>query len=193
VLPEGGAADAIVNETDSGVDLLIRPHRRLELSLERREALVALAEQADLARLSWGDRAAAEPIVVRRPPLVVFGEVRPSAARRLPGSDRRAEWRCAAVTAWTGDALRPPICSPVGGRGRWPRRQARLAGERQVGDRRRRGGTPLAGAGDGRAPRSLSQSAANRPPRRLDAVLLDPPRAGARRSRPSSPARRWRG
>src|SRR6266850_1892896 len=43
VLPEGGAADAIVNETDSGIDLLIRPHRRLELSLDRREVLVALA------------------------------------------------------------------------------------------------------------------------------------------------------
>ena len=27
ILPDGAAADAIVNETDSGVDLLIRPHQ----------------------------------------------------------------------------------------------------------------------------------------------------------------------
>ena len=74
VLPEGGAADAMVNETASGLDLLIRPHRRLDLSLERREALVALAESADLARLCWGDRASAEPVVVRRTPLLVFGK-----------------------------------------------------------------------------------------------------------------------
>ena len=74
VLPDGGAADAMVNETVSGLDLLVRPHRRLDLSIERREALVALAEGTDLARLSWGDRASAEPVVVRRAPLLVFGE-----------------------------------------------------------------------------------------------------------------------
>ncbi|MBS0519072.1 MAG: class I SAM-dependent RNA methyltransferase, partial [Proteobacteria bacterium] len=59
ILPDGAAADAIVNETDSGLDVLIRPHKRLDLSIERRQALVALAERADLARLSWGDRARA--------------------------------------------------------------------------------------------------------------------------------------
>jgi len=27
-LPDGAAADAVVNETDSGLDVLIRPHKR---------------------------------------------------------------------------------------------------------------------------------------------------------------------
>lgn len=49
ILPDGAAADAIVNETDSGLDILIRPHRKLALKLEMREALVALAERAGLA------------------------------------------------------------------------------------------------------------------------------------------------
>ena len=66
VLPDGAAADAVVNETDTGLDVLIRPHKRLELSLDRRQSLVDLAERSDLARLSWGDRSRAEPVVVRR-------------------------------------------------------------------------------------------------------------------------------
>jgi 23S rRNA (uracil1939-C5)-methyltransferase len=66
MLPDGAAADAVANETDGGVDVLIRPHKRLDLSIERRQALVGLAERANLARLSWGDRANPEPIVTRR-------------------------------------------------------------------------------------------------------------------------------
>jgi 23S rRNA (uracil1939-C5)-methyltransferase len=112
VLPEGGAADAMVNETASGLDLLIRPHRRLDLSLERREALVALAEGADLARLCWGDRASAEPVVVRRTPLVVFGEapgevrIEPPPGVFLQATQRAEQAMRAMVGAWTGDAPR---------------------------------------------------------------------------------------
>jgi 23S rRNA (uracil1939-C5)-methyltransferase len=52
VLPDGGAADAIANETDGGIDVLLRPHRRLSLSIEQRQKLVRFAERANLARLS---------------------------------------------------------------------------------------------------------------------------------------------
>jgi 23S rRNA (uracil1939-C5)-methyltransferase len=108
VLPDGGAADAMVNETASGLDLLIRPHRRLDLSIERREALVALAEGTDLARLSWGDRASAEPVVVRRTPLLIFGEARiePPPGAFLQASQRAEQAMRAMVGAWTGDAPR---------------------------------------------------------------------------------------
>ncbi len=106
VLPDGGAADAIVNETDSGLDLLLRPHKRLDLSLGRREALVALAERADLARVSWGDRATAEPVVMRRTPILVFGDVRiePPPGVFLQATRRAEATMRAAVTAWTGAA-----------------------------------------------------------------------------------------
>ena len=64
----------MANETDGGIDLLIRPHKRRDLSMERRQALVGLAEKTGLARLSWGDRANPEPIVMQRPPILALGD-----------------------------------------------------------------------------------------------------------------------
>jgi len=108
VLPEGAAADAIANETDSGIDVLLRPHKRLSLSLDQRQALVGLADRADLARLSWGDRASAEPVVVRRTPLLLFGEARvePPPGAFLQATKRAEQAMRAAVAEWTGDAAR---------------------------------------------------------------------------------------
>ena len=106
ILPEGAAADAVANETDSGLDVLVRPHKRLDLSLERRQALVDLAEKANLARLSWGDRAKYEPIVTRRAPVLMLGgatiEVPPAVF--LQATKRAEATMRAAVTAWAGDA-----------------------------------------------------------------------------------------
>ena len=45
ILPDGASADAIVNETDGGLDVLIRPHKRLDLSIDARQALVALRRE----------------------------------------------------------------------------------------------------------------------------------------------------
>ena len=184
ILPDGAAADAIVNETDSGLDLLLKPHKRLDLSLERREALVALAERTDLARLSWGDRASAEPVVVRRPPLLTFGEVRvePAPGAFLQATRRAEQAMRALVAEWTGDLPRlADLFAGVGalslGRaGRLalfesdrPSVAALEAAARQLGggkmtvERRDLFRNPLTAAElDG-----------------FDAVLLDPPRAGA--------------
>lgn len=108
VLPEGASADAVANETDTGVDLLLRPHRRLDLSLDRRQALVEFAGRADLARLSWGDRTQAEPVVVRRQPLVMLGDVavEPPPGAFLQATKRGEQAMRAAVSAWTGEATR---------------------------------------------------------------------------------------
>src|SRR5205823_14998122 len=91
VLPDGAAADAVVNETDGGLDVLVRPHKRLDLSIGRREALAALANRADLVRLSWGDRTGAEPVVVRRTPFLALGCV---AIEPPPGTFLQATKRC---------------------------------------------------------------------------------------------------
>jgi len=108
ILPEGGSADAIVNDTDAGLDVLARPHKRFALSLDANQRLVAFAESADLARLSWGDRATAEPLVTRRQPRLTFGDV---ALEPPPGAflqaTRRAEQAMRdAVASWVGDAKR---------------------------------------------------------------------------------------
>jgi 23S rRNA (uracil1939-C5)-methyltransferase len=184
LLPDGASADAIVNETDSGLDVLVRPHKRLDLSLERRQALVALAERADLARLSWGDRASAEPVVVRRTPLLVFGEARvePPPGAFLQATKRAELAMQSAVAEWTGDASRlVDLFAGVGALslGR-PGRIAlfdsdkpavaaaeaavrRLGGGKATVERRDLFRNPLTAAElDG-----------------FDTVLLDPPRAGA--------------
>jgi 23S rRNA (uracil1939-C5)-methyltransferase len=187
VLPEGGAADAMVNETASGLDLLIRPHRRLDLSLERREALVALAESADLARLCWGDRASAEPVVVRRTPLLIFGEatgevrIEPPPGAFLQASQRAEQAMRAMVGAWTGEA--PRLADLFAGLGALSLgRAGKLAlfeSDRQAvaavaAAARQLGGKVTAERRDlFRNPLTAAELDA------FDAVLLDPPRAGA--------------
>ncbi|HEX9524902.1 MAG TPA: RNA methyltransferase [Reyranella sp.] len=187
VLPDGGAADAMVNEIASGLDLLIRPHRRLDLSLERREALVALAEGADLARLCWGDRASAEPVVVRRTPLVVFGEapgevrIEPPPGAFLQATQRAEQAMRAMVGAWTGDA--PRLADLFAGLGALSLGRAgkfalfesdRQAVAAVAAATRRLGGKVTAERRDlFRNPLTAAELDA------FDAVVLDPPRAGA--------------
>lgn len=184
ILPDGGAVDAIANETDGGVDVLLRPHRRLTLSIEQRQKLVGLAERANLARLSWGDRANPEPIVTRRAPLLVLGEVtvEPPAGAFLQASKRGELAMREAATAWIGNAARvADLFAGVGSLslGRTGRLSLfesdkpsvaavdaaarKLGGNRVVAERRDLFRNPL-------LPKELDA---------FDAVLLDPPRAGA--------------
>jgi 23S rRNA (uracil1939-C5)-methyltransferase len=183
VLPDGGAADAMVNETATGLDLLIRPHRRLDLSIERREALVALAEGADLARVCWGDRASAEPLVVRRAPLLVFGEARiePPPGAFLQATQRAEQAMRAMVGGWTGEA--PRLADLFAGLGALSLgRAGKLAlfeSDRQAvaavaATARRLGGKVTAERRDlFRNPLTAAELDT------FDAVVLDPPRAGA--------------
>ena len=184
VLPDGASADAVANETDTGVDLLFRPHKQLDLSLDRRQALVELAGRADLARLSWGDRTWAEPIVVHRQPLVMLGDVavEPPPGAFLQATKRGEQAMRAAVSAWTGEAPRlADLFAGIGslslGRpGRLSLFESekasmaaadavarRIDGNRVVADRRDLFRNPV----------SAKELDA------FDAVVLDPPRAGA--------------
>ena len=185
ILPDGAAADAIANETDGGVDVLIRPHKRLDLSIDRRRTLVELAERAGLARLSWGDRAAPEPIVTRRTPLLILGDatVEPPPGGFLQATKRGEATMRAAVNAWIGDVPKnSPTCSPASAPCRWGGRAGsslfesdkpsvaavdsaarKIGGNRVVAERRDLFRNPLVA-------------------KEFDAfgaIVLDPPRAGA--------------
>jgi 23S rRNA (uracil1939-C5)-methyltransferase len=63
-------ADLALTLADNGIDLLFI--RKRPLGLPDREALAALAEHLDLARLSWraGERGTAEPVCIRRAPVM---------------------------------------------------------------------------------------------------------------------------
>jgi 23S rRNA (uracil1939-C5)-methyltransferase len=73
--PEGGAGAATLTLADSGVDLLLDLGAPPDLA--RLEALAAFAEAQDLARLAWRARegGAAVPVAIRRPPRVVLSGV----------------------------------------------------------------------------------------------------------------------
>ncbi|MDP6705621.1 MAG: hypothetical protein QF893_04675 [Alphaproteobacteria bacterium] len=72
LLGVGESVDLQLTETTSGIDLWIVSAR--EPDLEARQALAAFAAEQDLARLHWGE---AEPqcIVVRRPAAIAFADV----------------------------------------------------------------------------------------------------------------------
>jgi len=70
--PEGQCA-VQVNLVDTGADILIRD--RALPGPDARQALAALADRVDAARLSWCAGDSIEPIAWRRPALVRFGEV----------------------------------------------------------------------------------------------------------------------
>ena len=79
LMADGESAAVTASETDNGLDVLILS--RTVPALEAREALADLAQAADLARLSWahtprpGEAAEPEPVAIRRPPVLHFGDV----------------------------------------------------------------------------------------------------------------------
>jgi 23S rRNA (uracil1939-C5)-methyltransferase len=186
VLPDGGAVDAIANQTDGALDVLVRPHKRLDLTIERRQALARLVDQAGADRVSWGDRANAEPIVMRGVPFLALGEVRVEvpAGAFLQATKRGEQAMRAAVGEWVGDAHKiADLFAGVGSLSLGHAERPRLS--LFESDR------PSVAAVDGAARLfGFNRVTAERrdlfrnplPDRELnafDAVILDPPRAGA--------------
>ena len=192
MLPPGGRAEVVANLLDTGVDLLLRMPGTLPPPL--RQMLAGFAAQRDLARLSWqamvrpGSAAPAwQPIVERRPARVQFGKV---AVALPPGAFLQATKQAedilvdAAVTAVAGAKRVADLFSGAGAF-TFP-----LAARSQVyavdGDKgliaalRRAADT----AGIGSRVTTDVRDLIKRPLvadelKKFDAVVFDPPRAGA--------------
>jgi 23S rRNA (uracil1939-C5)-methyltransferase len=72
-LPLGGAAEATVTRTDSGLDLMVEAAEKARLPTL--EALASLAAEYDLARIVWRRPAAEMPVVERRPVRMVWAGI----------------------------------------------------------------------------------------------------------------------
>ena len=182
----GRSADLQLTETATGIDLLILPARRADPGLHGREALAAFAEAHDLCRISWATGAEVEPIVQRREAVMRFAG---ATVALPPGAFLQAS------EAGEG-AIREAATGAIAG-----------SGAARIADLYAGCGTlsfPLANIapvhaveGDEALAAALARSAQGRPvtverrdlqrdpmtPSALngfDAVLFDPPRAGAK-------------
>jgi 23S rRNA (uracil1939-C5)-methyltransferase len=181
--------EALVTATDSGLDLVLIAAP--EPDLADREQIAAFAAAQDLARVSWrpGARDEPEPIVQRRPVRVILGGVvvePPPGAFLQASVQAEAEIRDAVVSA-IGDAMNiadlfagcGSLGLPLAAEGRRvhavesrPAMVTALLDAARAGDF---GARVTAEARDlERAPLTGADFD------RLDAVILDPPRAGAR-------------
>jgi len=184
LLPPGGMAEAMLTRCDSGVDLLIEAKEPPDLAAL--EALGALAEIYDIARIVWRQGRDDTPIVERRPVRVVFSGL---AVPFPPGAFLQASAAAEAVligevVAAIGDAR--PVLDLYAGLGTFSLALAR-------------GGAVHAVEGDAAAVEALSQVVPDMNQvtvewRDLDrnpispaglapfaAAVFDPPRAGALR------------
>ena len=71
----GKAADIQVTESDTGLEVIFYPARAADPTLAEREGLLAFAEKHDIARLAWEAGGFLEPVAARRPVRVRFAGV----------------------------------------------------------------------------------------------------------------------
>ena len=182
VLPPGGAAEAALTVTDSGVELLIEAAE--PPALTALEACAEFARNCDLARVVWRARQDEIPVVERRPVRVMLSGV---AVPLPPGAFLQASR--AAETMLVEEVLaavgtREPVLDLYAGLGTFTFALARTSrvhaveGEPHVAE-----ALGLAAAGHRRVSVERRDLARNPLPceslERYAAVVFDPPRAGA--------------
>ena len=184
ILPGDVPLDAIVNDTDTGLDVLLRPHKRHALSLETNQKLVAVACSADMARLSWGDRANPEPIVVRHKPVLAYNgvEIEPPPGVFLQASRRAEQTMREAAAAWIGKARHvADLFAGIGALAAGQKWRATLyESDKAAVAAADAAARKLGGNRFGAVRRDLFRNPLTVTElKAFDAVVLDPPRAGA--------------
>jgi 23S rRNA (uracil1939-C5)-methyltransferase len=187
VLRENERADVLATETLTGIDLLIPADNSPNTA--RRAALARFAAENNIARIGWqAKRGTPEPIVLLRPPQVRFGEVLvdlPMPSFLQPSAEGEAALK-AAVLAMIGKPKR--IAELYAGAGSFTFDLAKigkvhavegskpaLAALEQAAKRAQLGHRITTEARDlERAPLSFQEL------KNYDAVVFDPPRAGAK-------------
>ena len=187
VLRDGDAADILATETLTGFDLLITCDARPNAG--QRAALAGFAAESNVARIGWqGKRGTPEPIVLLRPPQVRFGEVLvdlPMPSFLQPSEEGEATLKTA-VVAMVGKAKR--IAELYAGAGTFTFDLAKigkvhavegskpsLAALEQAARRAQLGHRITTEARDlEHAPLTFQEL------KNFDAVVFDPPRAGAK-------------
>jgi 23S rRNA (uracil1939-C5)-methyltransferase len=184
LLPPGGAAEATITRTDSGIDLLIEAAERPGLSVL--EALAGSAEEWDLARIVWQSRDDEIVVVERRPVRVLLSGV---AVPYPPGAFLQASEAAEMILleeVLSGIGSQRPVLDLFAGLGTFTFALAH-------------GGPVHAVEGEERAVAALTHAAAGQPGvtverrdlvrdplppaslARYAAAVFDPPRAGAAR------------
>jgi 23S rRNA (uracil1939-C5)-methyltransferase len=186
IVPMGKSAEVALTASDTGIDLLLAA--KAEPSVGARQELAALAAECDLARIAWRRPGAeAEPIVQQRQPQVRFGGVAvdlPPGAFLQPSAEGEAAL-VKAVSSFLPRAKR--VADLFAGCGTFAFSLAKTAGVHAVeGDRAAceamAGAARRAGlAGRVTVERRDLEAFPLTPAEldRFDAVVFDPPRAGA--------------
>jgi 23S rRNA (uracil1939-C5)-methyltransferase len=184
-----GAKDTLhltVTATDTGIDLMIAGER--SPGLKALQAMANFAEAQDLARMTWESKQGPEPVAVRRSPAVRFGKV---SVPLPPGAFLQAAaesegWMAAMACEAAGGARQ--VADLFAGCGTFTGVLAERAAvwayeaSAEMVDACRRGLNHASGL----HPVTLSRRDLFREPltvkelARFDAVVIDPPRAGAR-------------
>lgn len=182
ILPPGGAGEAMLTRTDSGIDLLFEAAGRPGLAAL--EALAAFAADRDLARVVWRSPSDEFPVVERRPVRVLRSGI---AVAFPPGAFLQASAAAEAILiteALAGVGGRRPVLDLYSGLGGFAFALAEA-------------GPVHAVEGDKRAAEALAEAARRRPGITVErrdlardpmppellagyaAAVFDPPRAGA--------------
>lgn len=182
VLRRGERADAMVTETESGIDLWLQLRRPPKEA--GRRILIELAETEDLARISLGPTA--ELLLQRRPARMLFGGTEvllPPGAFLQPSALGEATLTRAVTTVLKG---RKQIVDLYAGCGTFTFALAAGAKIHAVeGDEAAQGALAAAARGLGGRVTTERRDLARSPLTaaeldRFDALVLDPPRAGAK-------------
>ncbi len=184
----GAAADLHLQASETGADLLFIPDKPADPGLDEREALTDFAERHGVARIAWQPEAgaAAEPVVAKRPPRITFNgiAIEPPPGAFLQPSRAGEKAIAGAVAAALGKADRVADlyagCGSIGlalaGNGKAVHAVEGLA-DHVTAFRKAGGAAGLRVSAEVRdlAMRPLEPDELAR----FDAVVFDPPRAGA--------------